>query len=141
MARPRIFLSMKSTIFTLLALFCFVFAASAADVSGKWTAQLPGRGGAQTTTTFTFNVSGDTLTGTVQTPRGENPISDGKIDGDIILFVETLNFNGNEVKVTYTGTVKSDTIEFTRTGAGGRGGRGGRGGGGRGATFTATRAS
>jgi hypothetical protein len=135
MASARIFLSMRSAIFTLLALFCFAFAASAADVSGKWTAQLPGRGGTQTTTTFTFSVSGDTLTGTVQTPRGENPISDGKIDGDMISFVETLNFNGNEFKVNYTGTVKGDTIEFTRTGGGGRGGRG------REATFTATRAS
>ena len=43
------------------------------------------------------------LTGIVQTPRGENQISEGKIEGDTISFVETINFNGNEVKVTYKG--------------------------------------
>lgn len=126
---------MRYVLLAFLALFCLTFAAQAADVTGKWTAQLPGRGGTQTTT-FTFNVSGDTLTGTVENPRGTNPISAGKIDGDTISFVETLSFNGNEVKVTYTGKVSGDTIQFTRAGGGGRGRRGG---GGRGVTFTATK--
>ena len=129
---------MRYVILASLALFCLTFAAQAADVTGKWTAQLPGRQGAQTTT-FMFNVSGDTLTGTVENPRGTNPISEGKIDGDTISFVETLSFNGNEVKVTYTGKVSGDTIQFTRAGGGGRGRRGG--GGGRGVTFTATKAN
>lgn len=127
---------MRYVILATFALFCFTFAALAADVTGKWTAQLPGRGGTQTTT-FTFSVSGDTLTGSVENARGTNPISEGKIDGDTISFVEALSFNGNEVKITYTGKVNGDTIQFTR--AGGGGGRGRRGGGGGGVTFTATK--
>lgn len=126
---------MRYVILATLALFCFTFAALAADVTGKWTAQLPGRGGTQMMT-FTFSVSGDTLTGSIENARGANPISEGKIDGDTISFVETRSFNGNEVKITYTGKVSGDTIQFTRSGGGGRGRRGG---GGRGATFTATK--
>jgi hypothetical protein len=95
------------------------FLALAADVSGKWTAEVPGRGGTQTTT-FNFKASGSNLTGTVTTPRGDNEISDGKIDGDKISFVQKLSFNGNDITINYTGVVKGDTIEFTRdTGRGG----------------------
>jgi hypothetical protein len=60
--------------------------------------------------------------------RGDSPISDGKVDGDTITFAQVMNFGGNEMKMTYTGKVKGDTIEFTRDG-----GRGP-------ATFTAKKA-
>jgi hypothetical protein len=104
---------MKTTLLALAALLCFSFVATAADVSGKWTADVPGRNGAQTTT-FTFKASGAKLEGTVTTQRGDNPISEGKVDGDNISFVQALSFNGNDIKITYKGVVKGDTIEFTR---------------------------
>ncbi len=97
-----------------MALLCFTFVAAAADVSGKWTAEIPGRGGNTQTTTFTFKASGAKLDGTVANQRGENPIAEGKVDGDKISFVQVMNFNGNEMKMTYTGVVKGDSIEFTR---------------------------
>ena len=105
---------MKSTALALIALLCMTFAALAADASGKWTAEVLGRGGNTATTTFTFKAAGNTLTGTVGNANGENPISDGKVDGDTISFVQVLNFNGNEVKMMYTGKMKGDSIEFTR---------------------------
>jgi len=96
----------------LLGLVCFTFLAAAADVSGKYTAEVPGRNGTQTNT-FTFKASGDKLEGTVTTQRGDTPISDGKISGDMISFVTVLNFNGNEFKISYSGKVSGDTIDFT----------------------------
>ncbi len=45
---------------------------------------------------------------------GPTDIQDGKIDGDNITFVEALNFNGNEIKITYTGKIDGDEIKFTR---------------------------
>src|SRR5579862_2982011 len=89
--------------------------ALAADVTGKWTAQVPGRGGQTREATFTLKVDGNTVTGTISGPRGDNPISDGKIDGDQISFTQTLEFNGNSIKFLYKGTVAGDEIKFTRT--------------------------
>jgi hypothetical protein len=47
-------LDMKKIFLALVASLCFTFAAMAADVSGKWTADIPGRGGNTQTTTFTY---------------------------------------------------------------------------------------
>ena len=44
--------------------------AFAADISGKWTADVQGRNGTQTMT-FNFTVSGSTVTGKVTTARGD----------------------------------------------------------------------
>jgi|SRR5262245_22715723 len=98
---------------------CFVFAALslawAADVNGKWTAEVPGRGGQTRTTTFNFKASGEKLEGTVSGMQGDNPISDGKISGDDISFKVKANFGGNEITLVYKGKVSGDEIKFTRT--------------------------
>ena len=87
----------------------------AADITGKWTAQMPGRGGQTREATFNFKVDGNTVTGTVSGPRGDMEISDGKIDGDTITFTQTMEFNGNSMKILYKGTISGDSIKFTRT--------------------------
>ena len=88
-------------------------AALAADFNGKWTADVPGRNGTQPVT-FDFKVSGAALTGKVTTARGDSDISDGKVDGDTITFTQTMNMNGNDMKMTYTGKADGDTIKFSR---------------------------
>ena len=116
--------------------------ALAADFSGKWVAQMPGRDGQTHESTFTFKADGETLTGTISGPRGDMEISDGKISGDQISFSQTMEFNGNTMKILYKGTISGDQITFTRTreGGGGQGGGQGRKGGGP-MQFTAKRAS
>jgi hypothetical protein len=88
--------------------------ALAADISGKWTADIAGRQGTPTTTTFTFAVSGATVTGKVTTPRGDTDISDGKIAGDTLTFSTSMSMNGNTMTQTYTGKIDGDTIKFSR---------------------------
>jgi hypothetical protein len=105
--------------------------AFAADVNGKWTAQVPGRGGEAREATFTFKADGAQLTGSMTGPRGEVQISDGRVDGDNISFSEVLEFNGNQVKLLFKGKVSGDEIKFTRE----------REGGNRTQEFTAKRAS
>jgi hypothetical protein len=105
----------------LLAL-CAVLAV-AADISGKWVAQVPGRQGAAQETTFTFKVDGATLTGAVTNARGEQAITDGKVSGDAISFVTVMSFGGNEMKMLYKGTVAGSEIKFVREMQGGQGGR------------------
>ena len=131
------------------ALVACAAVASAADVSGKWTAQMEGRDGQTRAMTFNFTVNGDQVTGTVTTPRGETQISDGKISGNQITFNEVHDFNGRQMTIQYTGTISDDgnSIEFKRAMQGGRGGQGGgeqgggRRGGGMNRTITAKRAS
>jgi hypothetical protein len=103
----------------LIAFVLAAVAVLAADVTGKWVAQVPGRGGETREATFTFKADGNQLTGSVTSPRGEMPISDGKIDGDTISFNQVLEFNGNEVKLMFKGTVSGDEIKFTRQREGG----------------------
>ncbi len=112
---------MKSRVVLLAAtvmMFCAVLA-WAADAAGKWTAQVPGRGGQMRETTFNFKVEGEKLTGTVSGMQGDNPITDGKVKGDDISFVVVMNFGGNEVKMNYKGKVSGDEIKFTREREGG----------------------
>lgn len=102
---------------------CFVLAGVAlvyaADINGKWVAQVPGRDGQMREVTFNFKVEADKLTGTVSGRQGDTAISDGKISGDEISFTVTFTFGGNEVKFLYKGKVAGDEIKFTRTMVGG----------------------
>ena len=102
--------------FVLTALLgIFAMAALAADVTGKWVAQVPGRNGTQEMT-FNLKQAGSDLTGTISGGRGDQQISDGKVSGDDISFVTVLEFNGNQVKQEYKGTVSGSEIKFTRSG-------------------------
>lgn len=106
---------------------CLVAAAMwAADVTGKWTAEMPGRGGNTMTMTMNLKADGDRLTGTVSGRNGDTDITDGKIDGDNISFKVVREFNGNQVTQLYKGTVNGDTIHFsvTREGRNTAGGEG-----------------
>jgi hypothetical protein len=112
---------MKNFIYAATLLFALSLVAMAADVSGKWTAEVPGRGGQMAETTFTFKAAGDTLTGSMIGFQGmEIPISDGKVSGDNISFATSIERNGNTIKQSFTGTVKGDEIQMKREG--GRGG-------------------
>lgn len=89
--------------------------ALAANIDGKWVAQVPGQGGQMREVTFTFKAEGDKLTGTVTGRQGDVAISDGTIKGDDISFTQAFNVGGNAGKLVYKGKVSGDEIRFTRT--------------------------
>jgi len=97
------------TLRTLSFAGAFVLAATlvaqAADITGKWTAQVPGRDGQTRETTFNFKVDGEKLTVTMTGPQGDIALQDGKVAGDQISFTTTLEFGGNSIKLLYKGTV------------------------------------
>ena len=101
---------MKRFLYASLAalLLGMVSLISAADATGKWVAEMPGRGGNTMKQTFTFKADGSTLTGTVSGRNGDTPIENGKIDGNTITFEVTRNFNGNSFTMKYTGKVGED---------------------------------
>ncbi len=126
---------------TVLFALCAATAV-AADISGKWTAQIPGRDGTPQEQVFMFKVSGGSLTGTISSPRGDQEISEGKFSGEEVSFVVIRKFQEREMKTLYKGKIAGDEIKFTREmqmPAGG--GMGGGGGMRKPVEFTAKRAS
>jgi len=87
--------------------------ARAANVDGKWESTFSTQMGDQHYT-YTFKADGEKLTGTAKNDRGETTIANGTIKGDDVSFVENLDFNGNQIAITYTGKISGDEIKFTR---------------------------
>jgi hypothetical protein len=101
----------------LLALAFTTGTAMAADVTGKWTTTMAGRGGGggDFTITYNFKQDGAKLTGTVETPMGDPlPITEGKVEGDKLSF--TITFEGGPngaMKITNEGTIAGEEIKLT----------------------------
>jgi hypothetical protein len=109
----------KSLLLAVLML-AFAWTAIAGDVSGKWTAQVPGRDGQTREQTFQFKQEGDKLTGTATLFQGnELPITDGKVSGDDISFAIKAEFNGNSFQMNYKGKVSGEEIKMTSQREGG----------------------
>ena len=100
-----------------LVLASFFIAASivhAADVSGTWTASFDTQVGTQSYT-FMLEVEGETLTGTAKSNLlGDSTLSEGKVDGDTISFVERGTYQGMPLEFNYSGEIVGDEIHFKR---------------------------
>ncbi len=92
---------------TAVLILFFAFSAFAADVAGKWTASVQGPDG-DMQLVFDFKVDGDKLTGTVDSPMGAMPISEGKVDGDNITFTVATD----QFTVVHKGTVAGDEMKL-----------------------------
>ena len=121
---------MTKLILPALLLLGISGAALAADLDGKWTAEVEGRNGT-VTQTLLLKASGNNLTGSFEGGRGGAvDISDGAIDGNKVSFKVVREFNGYQFTQQYNGTL-SDEGELNLTvSMGGGGRRGGAGGGG-----------
>lgn len=105
----------------ILLLACFVcvsaLAVSAAGVDGKWKAEFDTQIGVQKYV-FTFKVEGEKLSGKASFERmdqkGEVDLLEGKVSGSDVSFVEKLSFDGNDIRIEYSGKVNGDEINFTR---------------------------
>ena len=98
--------------FALLPLV--VLAADAPNISGSWSASFDTQVGKQEYT-YTFVVKGSQLTGRAKSANGDTEITEGKVNGANVSFVENLDYQGMPLRIVYTGTVTSqDSIDFTR---------------------------
>ena len=89
----------------------------ATDITGTWKAEFDTQIGKQKYT-FVLKQDGVTLTGKanadINGEKHETELKEGTINGDSVSFVETLNFQGNDVRIVYTGKVLASEIRFTR---------------------------
>jgi hypothetical protein len=129
----------------VLAVLIFAVAANAADINGKWVAQVTSPSGSKTERVFVFQASGEKVTGTIANiqvaqatfeEKGKPPmvgtlktqnadpqaIADGKITGDSLTFAIVSQMFGQEMKTEYKGKVSGDEIKFTVEQGGGMGG-------------------
>jgi hypothetical protein len=90
---------------------------SSVSVDGKWRAEFDTQIGKQKYL-YVFKVDGDKLTGRatgdIAGEKSDTEISEGKVKGTEISFLETVKFQGQDVPVNYTGKVSGDEIKFTR---------------------------
>jgi hypothetical protein len=102
-----------SVLFILLCVtFCF-----ATDFNGRWEGTVKGQNGEDFPLVFNFKVEGEKLTGTIETPMGEQPIKDGKVKGEEIWF--TVEFGDS--KITHEGKMAGDAINVKSHGPWGDG--------------------
>lgn len=91
--------------------------AYAADITGKWNAEFESQVGPQKYV-FDFKVAGTTLTGKAISNIGgteaTTDITEGKVEGNTITFVENLDYQGMPLRIAYKGTVSGDEIKLSR---------------------------
>jgi enterochelin esterase-like enzyme len=101
----------------LLSLAISSLSALAADVTGAWKGEFDSQIGLQKYT-FTLKQDGTNITGKanadVNGEKREAELKEGNISDDTLKFVELLDFQGNELRIQYTGKVSSNEIAFTR---------------------------
>jgi hypothetical protein len=104
--------SRKTSLLSFWLLAC-ALTVWAADATGKWTTTISTQIG-ELAYTYDFKVAGDKLTGKAKSQFGDLDLTEGKVKGNEITFVETVNFDGNAIRIEYKGTVNGDEIKFTR---------------------------
>ena len=114
----------KKLLFVTTLLLVVAFVAFAADVTGKWTFEQPGRGGGPgRPTTITLKADGAKLTGSVPGGMGrgggEAPppteITNGKIAGEKITFEVSRDMGGTPMVTKYEGTLAGDELKLKIT--------------------------
>src|SRR6188474_387105 len=107
---------MKSSLI-LLALAALQLPAWGADVTGTWKAEFNTQIGVQKYT-FTLKQEGETLTGKANAEIGgekyESKLKNGKVEGDVVSFVEELNFQGNDLEIRYDGKFADKELKLNR---------------------------
>ncbi len=98
----------RRILLTALAAVALLFAA---DPTGTWTGDQPGRDGNTYNITFKLKAEGTKLTGTMGGEQFEQPIQNGEVHGDDISFTVHLEF-GDGIDLKYTGKVAADKIDF-----------------------------
>jgi autotransporter translocation and assembly factor TamB len=111
----------KKLLFVTTILLAFTLMAFAADVTGKWVYEQPGRGGGNPVqVTLNLKAEGGKLSGNVSRPGRdgammESPITDGKVDGNNVTFKTTMQMGGNSMTSEYVGTLEGDAMKLKVT--------------------------
>ena len=100
------------------ALICTSFGiVRAADLAGRWTSEFDTQIGVQKYV-FEFRRDGDKLAGHARFERsmgsGEVDLKEIKLEGANVSFTEPFAIEGNEMPITYAGTLEGDEMKLER---------------------------
>jgi hypothetical protein len=109
---------MKIRVFGVLALLLSAAApAGDADLLGRWTAEFDSPIGIQKYV-YEFRSEGNALAGQAtfdhSLGKGTVPLRNLKVTGDQVAFDEPLTIEGNEITITYSGTLSATELKLTR---------------------------
>lgn len=90
---------------------------AAIDFTGTWKSEFNTQIGVQKYS-YILKQEGTQLTGKAHSEIGDqksvSDVTEGKVDGDTVSFVELLNFQGNNLRISYIGKLAGSEIKFTR---------------------------
>jgi hypothetical protein len=86
--------------------------APSAGVAGVWKAAYSTPDGYKHESTFELQPEGGRIRGKISSRRGTVEISDGSVSGESIAFRVMRRGNGDELEVSFTGTVEADTMKL-----------------------------
>jgi hypothetical protein len=95
---------------------CLAGVARAGDIAGTWTTEFDSQVGPQKYT-YKFKLEGEKLTGTAvaeRMGRKDDVTLAGTLKDGKVSLVEPLNMQGQEITITYTGTLAGDEMKLTR---------------------------
>jgi|SRR5678815_58523 hypothetical protein len=101
-----------------LAMTCLLFAllvamplaqAAAPDYLGEWDLTTNSPVG-ETTNTVEFRKDADGLKAIAKSPQGERPYDSVAVEGDKITLVLTIDYQGQPMVITYSGTISDKSI-------------------------------
>ena len=95
----------RSPLLALVPILALTAAAFVADISGRWAGSVATPNG-DFEIVYLFEATGETMTGSLETPNGAIPIRDGTVSGNEIGFVIDIM----DSAVRHSGTVSGDTL-------------------------------
>ncbi len=111
----KLCLSVSLIVFTTSGII--PFSGDAVDLTGTWKAEIDTEIGLQKYT-YVLKQEGTVLTGTiisnVEGEKKETALLEGKVIDGVITFVEVMNFQDFEIRISYKGKLEGEVINFTR---------------------------
>ena len=102
-------LAMTCLLFALLVAMPLAQAAAAPDYLGEWDLTTNSPVG-ETTNTVEFRKDTDGLKAIAKSPQGERPYDSVAVEGDKITLVLTIDYQGQAMVITYSGTISEKSI-------------------------------
>ncbi len=102
-------LAMTCLLFALLVAMPLAQAAAAPDYLGEWDLTTNSPVG-ETTNTVEFRKDADGLKAIAKSPQGERPYDSVAVEGDKITLVLTIDYQGQPMVITYSGTISDKSI-------------------------------
>ena len=96
----------------MVVVACAWLESAAGELTARWVARVPNSDGTFRETVFVLDQDGTALTGSVVNPTNEQPIVDGRVEGNTFTFA-TAPANAPQNRTSYRGVLEGDHVTIT----------------------------